>query len=69
MHLRPTPSLSLPASPNEVRRSRKVILNSGQYLEDLDLWPGDEVWLHGSFVLLGKVNSQGVFVSHIGTLN
>lgn len=48
-----------------VRRYRKVILNEGQAIEDLDLWPGDEVLLHDSFILLGKVNASGEFVSRI----
>ena len=52
-----------------MRRVRKVILNRGQTLADLDLWPHDEVWFHEGFVLLGVVNSQGMFVSHLENLN
>lgn len=52
-----------------MRRTRKVILGEGKAIEDLDLWPGDEVWLHTSFILLGVVNGQGQFVSHLDTMH
>lgn len=52
-----------------MRRYRKVILNEGKATEDLDLWPGDEVLLHTSYILLGIVNSKGQFVSQLDTLH
>lgn len=52
-----------------MRRQRKVILKEGKSIEELDLWPGDEVWLHDTFILLGIVNKHGTFVSHIDQLH
>ena len=52
-----------------MRRTRRVILNEGQAIEDLDLWPGDEVWFHEGFILLGVVNTEGTFVSQLETLH
>ncbi len=62
-----SPPASREAEP--MRRVRKVIMNPGQTLESLDLWPYDEVWFHDGFILLGTVNSFGVFVSHLENLN
>ncbi len=45
------------------------MLGAGQSIEDLDLWPGDRVILHDSWILLGEVNSRGLFVSHLDMLN
>ncbi len=73
LRLPKTPLPSLPASreteTEPMRRVRKVIMNPGQTLESLDLWPYDEVWFHDGFILLGTVNSFGVFVSHLENLN
>jgi hypothetical protein len=52
-----------------MRRTRRVILHAGQTIDDLDLWPGDQVWLHGDFLLLGNVNREGMFVPALETLN
>ncbi len=59
--------LSAQRSPS--RRRRVLILGEGQALEDLDLWPHDEVWLHDSHILLGVVNADGQFVSQLETLH
>ena len=66
--LRPTRLPSLLASP-EPRSVRKVIMSQHQTLESLDLWPGDEVWMQSDYVLLGRVNGEGVFVPHLRLLN
>lgn len=42
-----------------------VILKAWQAIEDLDLWPHDEVWTE-NWGLVGNVNSFGVFIPHIG---
>lgn len=46
-----------------------VILNEGKSIDELDLWPGDEVVLHTSYILLGIVNGEGQFVSQLDTLH
>ncbi len=50
-------------------KRRIVILNSGQAIEDLDLWPGDEVWMHDDWGKLGTVNDAGAFVSCLEPLH
>jgi len=75
-----TPLLSLAASNVRQRtvvlNDGIVILNDGQSLEDLEMWPGDEVWsgtrCFASAVTwgyLGRVNSEGVFVAFMGSLS
>lgn len=48
---------------------RKILLKEGQKLEDLDLYPQDEVWSHDGKTWLGVVNYEGVFVPYMECLN
>ncbi len=51
-------------------RMRKVeVLWPGKTLEDLDGWPGTEVWLADSWQYLGTFNDHSQFVAHLATLN
>jgi hypothetical protein len=46
-----------------VRRTRTVVLNEGQVLNQLDLWPGDQVIRDGTWELIGVVNADGQFIA------
>jgi hypothetical protein len=46
-----------------MRRERTIVLNENQTIADLDLWPGDEVILAGTWQVLGYVTMDGVFVA------
>ncbi len=53
-----------------MRRRTVHILKEDQAINDLDLWPGDEVlYGDGSFRLLGRVSSNGIFVPHLDAMN
>ncbi len=57
-------------SPDMRTRIRKVeVLWPGKTIEDLDGWPGTEVWLGDSWQYLGSFNTGGQFVAYLATLN
>ena len=54
-----------------MRYKKRVIevLYPGTTLEQLNGWPGTEVWHGDSWQYLGSFNSEGVFVTYMNTLN
>jgi len=51
------------------RRRTVEVLYPGTTIEQLNGWPGTEVWLADTWQYLGSFNSQGQFVALANTLN
>ena len=59
-----------PRSP-DMRSKKRVIevLYPGTTIDQLNGWPGTEVWHGDSWQYVGSFNSEGVFVALMSTLN
>jgi hypothetical protein len=51
------------------RRRVIEVLYPGTTLDQLNGWPGTEVWHGDTWQYLGSFNSDGVFVTYLNTLN